>query len=234
MSNNVKVSDFEDMNRPLARAAINQGWILKWTANGHIKFIPPKGPSVVVSKTNAAYTPNLQKLREAGLTIPYHCLPQKPKEPIAVETVTQDPPPKIPKEPEVVDKKKMNPRGSVKEAVMAYMKEHPETAAHVDIIHSAVMFKLPGVTKDVVATTCSQAAARSELIRVAKGTYRYAGGTAAVQKKELSKEEQEMLSEDQQIFDEFMDALAKMQEWANRMRDKSIALARLKKLLGGL
>lgn len=239
MSNRVKVHDFEDMMRPLAKAALDQGWYLKWTANGHIKFVPPKGPPVIVSKTNSSYHPNLKLLREGGLVVPED---REKVQPVLIvemdenKNVTDVKEANPPPGPTPKEKKRMLPRGSVQNAVMQFFQSHtaPGIIHNLDDVVMHVKSVLPEATREVISTTCSQNASSGKLIREGKGLYRYARQDRRAEDKNLSHEEQQMAEEDEKVLNNFMDALAALQEWAAKMRKRSIQLNRLKKMLGGI
>lgn len=235
----VKPSDFEDMMRPLARAAMNQGWHLKLTANGHVKWIPPKGPPIITSITNAAYKPNVQKLRAGGLIMPNDIVEKENGDgpPIQHTSEVTPPPPSDPG-PTPKEKKRMLPRGTVQTAVLNFFQSQqtPGMTYNLDDVVSHVRGRLPTVSREVISTTCSQNAAAGKLVRMGKGMYRYAqqDRRAADGNGTLTPEEQHMLQEDEAVFDRFMNALSELQDWATKMRKMSVQFNRMKRMLDGL
>lgn len=234
----INASTFTGMNRRLYRAAIDQGWIIKMTMSGHFRFIPPKGQSVIMSNTESAFKPNLRKLENAGLIVGAS-IEKETKVDIPKEVVQAIATPPI---PPVAEKK---PRGALVHAIRSILGANPTTAYDGSMMSSELNARGFGTTAGQAGIFMAGEAATGRARRISKGFYQAPlhnpdeqpvihAAQKALKKANGAKPPDDMLPEDNEVIDQFMEALAKLQAWAQKMRERSAKFNELKKLLGGM
>lgn len=239
---------------PLIRLARDQGWHLRKLSNNHLRWIPPKGPIVQTSCTphsNQAVHKMIADLKRSGLRIGDDYESMKIKELLVKDETCTEPeeatPPPAPIAPTPAPDKRSLPaaerRSGVMEAIYALFQEHPNSDMGVPLVCERLQSKFPGIKSSDLYAPMSTLSNRRLIMPAGKrGFYKLdsttpvtvAMGRPVIQAIVAPPEEAKAMEEDDQIIEEFLAAVMKMEDWIRKMKRRSAQFYKLKKMLDGV
>jgi hypothetical protein len=223
--------------------AVDQGWTLREGGRGRDRLVSPDGYQYVIPdnpkdprgfknfkaelkvagyQEDGRYTPPLERIEEDDVEAATTSLGDALAAAKKVDENRED----------------MTASGATRKL----LRENPEKTYGVDDVYMVVKARLPSASKLAVQQSLSSMAATGEIMRVARGQYRWkhksllaiatsipgeAPPTALTETGDAS------LDEDLAVLDEALTALSQIEGVVKRIHEKMNRIAELKRLLGG-
>ena len=195
------------------------------TGNNHFKFVPPMGPIVIMSSHEREFKPAVRDMEKAGLILGSHIerMPKMESKEIVAVMVPPIPPPKEEAKPMV---RKLQ-SGKLQAIVIEILTAEPSRLWNKDEVYERIREKAIDTTGPSVLATLSSLTIKGLVRRPGRGVYSLNRDAklAVPALPRLSRpikmeSDSGMLEEDAAVLDQFLEALAALQAWAEKLRKR--------------